>query len=273
MVDVSSQNNSVSINVSSSGNSASIKATPDTALYYSEKSREWAISDRIVDGKDYSSKYYANKAQTSANNAKTYADNAQSVLVQVQNVGSEVVEEINTTKTSAVSSVNTTKTSAITEINNTKTTAVNAVNTSKNQALNDIEKESSSIINFKEEVSAELENKVDLDDMVAFDMQEVTCIVESYVNGASGYNIWSNGYCEQWGSFTSNYTTNQEIYLLHKYKDINYTIIVTQTSIGSTTAQYYGSGKVMSKATDSFTFACGQTEKPVFDWRTCGYIA
>ena len=58
MVDVSSQNNSVSINVSSSGNSASIKATPDTALFYSEKSREWAISNRIVDGVDYSSKYY-----------------------------------------------------------------------------------------------------------------------------------------------------------------------------------------------------------------------
>ena len=72
MVDVSSQNNSVSINVSSSGNSASINATPDTALYYSEKSREWAISDRIVDSKDYSSKYYANKANQSANNAQGF---------------------------------------------------------------------------------------------------------------------------------------------------------------------------------------------------------
>lgn len=106
MVDVSSQNNSVSINVSSGGNSANIKATPDMAQYYSEKSREWAISTRIVDNTDYSSKYYAEKSATSESNAKLYAEEAkesyngvvaeaENTISQIAAVGTQAVEEIN----------------------------------------------------------------------------------------------------------------------------------------------------------------------------------
>ena len=101
MVDVSSQNNSVSINVSSSGTSASIKATPDTALFYSEKSREWAISNRIVDGVDYSSKYYANKANESATKAEKVIEDvkseAQTQISAIQDVSileQEQIQEI-----------------------------------------------------------------------------------------------------------------------------------------------------------------------------------
>ena len=166
------------VSVSAPSKTGEITVSPDTSAYNAEIARQWAISDTKVLQEDYSSKYYANKSQTSANTAKVYADNAQGVLTQVQGLGTEAIEEINTTKTSAVaeietiktnavntaneantvintnktnaineinttknsavSSVNTTKTSAITEINNTKTTAVNAVNTSKNEALNAI---------------------------------------------------------------------------------------------------------------------------------------
>lgn len=101
MVDVSSQNNSVSINVSTSGNSASIKATPDMAQYYSEKSREWATSNRIVDGIDYSSKHYANKANESATKAekviedvKTEAQTQISTIQQVSQLEQEEIQEI-----------------------------------------------------------------------------------------------------------------------------------------------------------------------------------
>ena len=132
MVDVSSQNNSVSINVSSSGNSASIKATPDTALYYSEKSREWAIGSKIVNNEDYSSKYYANKAKVSEENARVYENAVKdtyntfiaesgNITDEVRNVGQESVNSIETSRLNAVDSINTVKNTALDSINATKT--------------------------------------------------------------------------------------------------------------------------------------------------------
>ena len=49
---VSSQNNKINVTVSSSGNTANTNVTPDYAQYYSEKSKEWAISNKIVDIKN-----------------------------------------------------------------------------------------------------------------------------------------------------------------------------------------------------------------------------
>ena len=57
MVDISSQNNKKNVTVTSNGNTANVNATPDIARYYSDKSKEWAISNKIVDNEDYSSKY------------------------------------------------------------------------------------------------------------------------------------------------------------------------------------------------------------------------
>ena len=127
MVDVSSQNNSVSINVSSSGNSASIKATPDTALYYSEKSREWAISDRIVDGVDYSSKYYAQQSGVNAqkvveseNNVKeiynTLLEESSSISGEIREAGNETLTNIETVKNEAIDSINSSKTTILNDI-------------------------------------------------------------------------------------------------------------------------------------------------------------
>ena len=106
MVDVSLQNNSVSINVSSSGNSASIKATPDTALFYSEKSREWAISNRIVDNEDYSSKYYAEQSKASAQVASNVKTETQELVDgfdnKVQIAKDEALTNIETSKAEAI---------------------------------------------------------------------------------------------------------------------------------------------------------------------------
>ena len=113
MVDVSSQNSSVSINVSSSGNSASIKASPDTAQYYSEKSREYAISDKLIDGKDYSSKYYANKSAISESNAKDYAQSSQDTYNQFQQSVDGALSNVDIAVQGAVESINTKSVEAI----------------------------------------------------------------------------------------------------------------------------------------------------------------
>ena len=127
MVDVSSQNNSVSINVSSSGNSASIKASPDTAQYYSEKSREYATSDKLIDGKDYSSKYYAQQSNVNAqkvvqseNNVKeiynSLLEESNSISNEIRGVGNEIVSSIEATKIEAENSISSTKTTILNDI-------------------------------------------------------------------------------------------------------------------------------------------------------------
>ena len=111
MVDISSQNNKINITVSSSGNTANTNVTPDYAQYYSNKSKEWAISNRIVDNTDYSSKYYANESKTQADISTAKA--------------TEVIESGNI----AVSNIESARDNAITDITNQESLSVDNVNT------------------------------------------------------------------------------------------------------------------------------------------------
>ena len=105
MVDVSSQSNKVNITVSSSGVSSNVNASGDTTLYYSNKAREWAISNRIVDGVDYSSKYYAGKANESALNAQSFAQSALETLNNVDNKVQEATENIEIQKQDVITEI------------------------------------------------------------------------------------------------------------------------------------------------------------------------
>lgn len=97
MVDVNTQSKTISVNVSSSGVSSNVNASGDTALYYSNKAKEWATSNRIVDGVDYSSKYYAGKANQSA----IEAEGAKELVLQAKDsVVAEVIQEGNIQKES-----------------------------------------------------------------------------------------------------------------------------------------------------------------------------
>ena len=98
------------ITVTSAGTVVNASVTPDTAMYYSNKSKDWAISDKIVDNTDYSSKYYAkeSKKQADISTAKT----------------AEVVESGNT----AVSNIESARNNAITDIINRENVSVENVN-------------------------------------------------------------------------------------------------------------------------------------------------
>ena len=116
MVDVNTQNKTISVNVSSSGVSSNINASGDTTLYYSNKAKEWATSNRIVDGVDYSSKYYAGKANQSALNAQSFAQSAQDSYNQVQDSVDSALSNIDSSVQGAIDEINNTKTDIITDI-------------------------------------------------------------------------------------------------------------------------------------------------------------
>lgn len=99
-------------------------------------------------------------------------------------------------------------------------------------------------------------------------------ITETYVNETSGYNVYSNGYCEQWGKRAGG--GSQTINLLKTFRDSNYNVL-TNICISETSTTL--SSWVASRANDSFTVQNGYGDKynsnyqyPL-SWRACGYLA
>lgn len=94
----------------------------------------------------------------------------------------------------------------------------------------------------------------------------------AYVNGLSGYNIWSNGYCEQWGKNTKNNTT---INFIKTFKDINFCFI-SQPNYGSSNmgwAEILG-GNDRDMNTSTYRTTSTQTVGSyVGSWVAIGYLA
>ena len=95
---------------------------------------------------------------------------------------------------------------------------------------------------------------------------EAQVVIETYQNGSSGYRIWSDGYCEQWG-ITGN-GANQVITLLKPYISNDYVILVGQYYSAGT--DMLGTVKPDSKTQTGFTIT-GHANVS-FNWQTSGYI-
>ena len=135
MVDISSQNNKINVTVSSSGNTANTNVTPDYAKYYSEKSKEWAISDKLIDNEDYSSKYYANES-------KKQADISTAKATEVIESGNTAVSNIESARNNAILDVNTAgaiQVALATEQATIATNKASEVVASGNEALSNID--------------------------------------------------------------------------------------------------------------------------------------
>ena len=93
----------------------------------------------------------------------------------------------------------------------------------------------------------------------------------SYINGTSGYNIWSNGYCEQWGYFavTSTQTT---IKLLKTYQDGNFNITaIERTSGNSYPVTVYNTTPPTGDTIVFYCYTAGVNHSCYF--KTSGYLA
>ena len=123
------------ITVTSLGTTANVNATPDSARYYSDKSKEWAISDKLIDNEDYSSKYYANES-------KKQADISTAKAVEVVESGNTAVSNIESARDNAIINVNTagaTQVALATEQATIATNKASEVVTSGNEALANID--------------------------------------------------------------------------------------------------------------------------------------
>ena len=99
-------------------------------------------------------------------------------------------------------------------------------------------------------------------------------IVETYVNGTSGYNVYSNGYCEQWGIIQMN-NNGGYLHLLKAYKDTNFCVLMTCGL--NTTGWPIAWTHNPSKTNSSFHFdgtgnVTGNDRTIQINWKTCGYI-
>ena len=89
-------------------------------------------------------------------------------------------------------------------------------------------------------------------------------ITQTYVNGASWYRIYSDGWCEQGGNGGNGAGI---VTLLKAFINTNYNITGNATSSGSTSV--FGMN-VKSKTKSSFEYYNANGD---FMWRACGYIA
>lgn len=95
-------------------------------------------------------------------------------------------------------------------------------------------------------------------------------IIQSYRNGASGYNIYSNGYCEQWGRAMNPSAAIITVTLLKQYvNQANYNIQVTTNTNG---AGLYAVG-IDTLTSNSFNInLVNYGYVTSYFWRTSGYI-
>lgn len=91
-------------------------------------------------------------------------------------------------------------------------------------------------------------------------------IDETYVNGTSGYIVYSNGLCEQWGRFSIGATN---IYFLKSYINTDYVVTYMQNGAASATigrvglVNLYNAGFEVNIIRANMVPAC---------WRSLGYI-
>lgn len=214
--------------------------------------------------------------------AEDCTETAIETLEEIQSTAAEIQEDLNAKRNTILNEITLQKQAACNDISETGTTYIEFAEQKFNEImeLNLADQDLSNIttngINvIKQALSEEIESinntldtKLNIADIKSY-------VTTTYQNGASGYRIWSDGYCEQWGNFNTDGTI---VNLLKTYKDTNY--IITGTIEGgntSTLASTYGwvtsyCGGILSKTTSQFEVKGGIRATYPFNWQTCGYI-
>ena len=100
-------------------------------------------------------------------------------------------------------------------------------------------------------------------------------VIETYVNGTSGYRIWSDGYCEQWGRLTTNSDTVYTVNLLKEMEDTNYLCLNSRGVTGNYRASIYGAhdSEPFNFTTTSFdVYGYPADGLNTIQWKVTGYL-
>lgn len=97
-------------------------------------------------------------------------------------------------------------------------------------------------------------------------------IVDTYVNGTSGYRIYSDGYCKQWGRISMSSLGEATVTLLKTFADTNYSVICQSFGRFNATANMEQSIGVLSLTTNSIKLKNGENAR-VAMWQAEGYLA
>ena len=102
---------------------------------------------------------------------------------------------------------------------------------------------------------------------------EIHCVVETYIDGASWYRVWSDGWLEQ-GNANFQFTSSEmTVNFLKSFSNTSYTIITEATNLISSN---YGEGvSVGTKLTTGFkchSYHSTSNANVIGDWYACGYM-
>lgn len=105
------------------------------------------------------------------------------------------------------------------------------------------------------------------------DLSDKPYIVDAYISGYTGYLVYSNGYCVQWGNISSNVTVDgwNTINLFKKYKDSTY--FSQACNMGNTTTIHTVKTGNASVNTQSTLQLYVSSSSGAFTWYTRGYLA
>ncbi len=122
-----------------------------------------------------------------------------------------------------------------------------------------------------DEIATDLNGKADVD--LSNVPTSKGILTESYHNGASWYRVYSDGFCEQGGSFDGAGAANTfvKVSLLKPYANTNYTVVATNTGT-ITTAYSVKVGSGAKNETDGFYIALGNASATAW-WQASGYIS
>ena len=102
------------------------------------------------------------------------------------------------------------------------------------------------------------------------DLVEINPMITSYVNGASGYNIWANGYCEQWGPLI---VASAENTVTFAKTFTTIPIVILTRATGRTASSY--DFELYPRSVDTTKFVYGMNTSNVTSafWKASGYLA
>ena len=97
-------------------------------------------------------------------------------------------------------------------------------------------------------------------------------LVESYVNGLSGYRLYSDGYCEQWGIITSSTaSTGQSVSFVKTFKSTPI-VLLTQYLTTYSSTLYISTISTSNMVIRASRYS-GNQENVDFTWKASGYLA